>query len=302
MLGPYEVVFTRSARRALELELPEKVAAAAFEFIMGPLREDPRRVGKSLREPLAPLYSARRGEYRVIYRIVDRRLVIEVVSIVHRRDAYRSRGGSAFRTERNRMADPDRRSTLLDAYENAAVIVSGIGADELGNPTPCSKYDVAGMIDHLVEAGHRAAALGRGQAPPAGDESPHVELSEAPGQLRSTADRAAQAWSDDFSLSVRHTMPWGEEYPGATLVDMCVAELATHAWDLARATGQINMLDPSLAVPAIEGARAWIKPQYRNLVEPGAPFGSEVDPAPGADDWERLAAFMGRDPRTALGL
>jgi Mycothiol maleylpyruvate isomerase N-terminal domain len=58
------------------------------------------------------------------------------------------------------MAHPDRRTTLLDAYENAAVIVSGIDSDELGHPTPCPKYDVAGLIDHLVEAAHRAAALG----------------------------------------------------------------------------------------------------------------------------------------------
>jgi len=85
---PYEVVFTRSARRALEVELPEKIAAAAFEFIVGALRDNPRRLGKPLREPLAPLYSARRGEYRVLYRIIDSRLIIEVVSIVHRRDAY----------------------------------------------------------------------------------------------------------------------------------------------------------------------------------------------------------------------
>ena len=96
-------------------------------------------------------------------------------------------------------------------------------------------------------------------------------------------------------------MPWGEEYTGATLVDMYLAELTAHAWDLARATGQIDKLDPSLAFPALEGARAMIKPQYRNMVEPGAPFGAEVYPAPGADDWERLAAFMGRDPRTTPG-
>ena len=89
MTEQYEVVFTRSARRALEEELPEKIAAAAFEFIVGALRENPRRVGKPLREPLAPLYAARRGDYRVLYRIVDRRLVIEIVTIVHRRDAYR---------------------------------------------------------------------------------------------------------------------------------------------------------------------------------------------------------------------
>jgi len=200
------------------------------------------------------------------------------------------------------VADSDRRSTLLDSYENAAVIISGIVADELSHPTPCPKYDVAALIDHLVEAGHRAAALGGAQAPPPGDESPHVQLSDAPGQLRIAAEEAAQAWSDDSSLSLRHRMPWGEEYTGASLVDMYLAELAAHAWDLARATGQIDKLDPSLALPALEGARAMIKPQYRNMVEPGAPFGAEVYPAPGADDWERLAAFMGRDPRTTLGL
>jgi uncharacterized protein (TIGR03086 family) len=148
------------------------------------------------------------------------------------------------------MANSDRRGTLLDSYENAAVIVSGIDPDELGHhPTPCPKYDVAGLIDHLVEAGHRAAALGRGQAPPPGDRSPHVELSDAPGQLRSAAEEAAQAWGDDSSLSLRYTMPWGEEYTGATRVDMYLAELAAHAWDLARATGQLDKLDPSLAWP-----------------------------------------------------
>ena len=200
------------------------------------------------------------------------------------------------------MADFDRRSALSDAYENAALIVSGVAADELGYPTPCHKYDVSGLIDHLVEAGHRAAALGRGQAPPPGDASPHVELSDAPVHLRRAAEQAAQAWGDNSSLSSRHTMPWGEEYTGAYLVDMYVAELATHAWDLARATGQIARLDPSLAKPALEGARATIRPQYRNVVEPGSPFGAEICPAPGADDWERLASFMGRDPRTTLAL
>jgi mRNA interferase RelE/StbE len=87
--GPYEVRLSPSAVRALEIELPESVAAAAWEFIDGPLRENPRRVGKPLREPLAPLYSARRGEYQVLYRIMDRVLLIDVVRITHRRDAYR---------------------------------------------------------------------------------------------------------------------------------------------------------------------------------------------------------------------
>jgi uncharacterized protein (TIGR03086 family) len=199
------------------------------------------------------------------------------------------------------MVDHDRRRTLLESYENAAVIVSGIDAEDLDNPTPCRKYDVARLVDHIVEAGHRAAALGRGRTPAPGDLSPHVELSDAPGQLRHAAEDAARAWDDESRLSSKFIMPWGEEYTGATLVGMYLAELAAHAWDLARATGQIAELDPLLAGAALEGARDMIKPEYRDLVEPGSPFGEEVPPPPGADDWERLAAFMGRDPRAPLG-
>jgi uncharacterized protein (TIGR03086 family) len=175
--------------------------------------------------------------------------------------------------------------------------VAGTDPDVLGHPTPCPGYDVAGLIDHLVEAARRAAALGHGHAPPPGDDSPHVSLVDAPGELRAAAQEAAEAWGDDTSLSTKTTMPWGAEYAGMTLLDMYVAELAAHAWDLAVATGQVDRLDPSLAMPALDSARAWVKPEYRNLVGPRSPFGSEVDLAPDASEWDRFVAFMGRDPR-----
>jgi len=89
MSDGYDVILAPRARRSIEHDLPESVAAAAVEFIYGALREHPHRVGKRLREPLAHSYSARRGDYRVIYEIHDQRLVIVVVSITHRRDAYR---------------------------------------------------------------------------------------------------------------------------------------------------------------------------------------------------------------------
>ncbi|PZE76600.1 type II toxin-antitoxin system Phd/YefM family antitoxin [Curtobacterium sp. MCBD17_019] len=83
---PYQLVFTRTARRALAERLPAGVAAAAWRFIVGPLAANPKRVGKPLRPPLAPLFSARRGEYRVLYRIDDDRVAIEAVDVDHRRD------------------------------------------------------------------------------------------------------------------------------------------------------------------------------------------------------------------------
>lgn len=84
----YQIILRPSARRGLT-SIPEKVAAACFEFIMGPLADNPHRAGKPLREPLAPRYSARRGEYRVLYLINDGRVVVDVIQVSHRRDAYR---------------------------------------------------------------------------------------------------------------------------------------------------------------------------------------------------------------------
>ena len=85
----YTVRLSPSAKRALTTDLPESVAAACFEFIYGPLARNPRRVGKQLNPPLWPKYSARRGEYRVIYLIIEREIVVEVIAIQHRRDVYR---------------------------------------------------------------------------------------------------------------------------------------------------------------------------------------------------------------------
>ena len=80
------VAWTPTAKRALT-RLPEKVAAAAVEFIYGPVAENPRRVGKALRRELEGLHSARRGDYRIIYRISD---VVTIMAIHHRADTYRS--------------------------------------------------------------------------------------------------------------------------------------------------------------------------------------------------------------------
>jgi len=88
---PYAVMLSRQAKRALTTDLPPSVAAACYEFIYGPLADNPRRVGKQLRAPFLPKYSARRGEYRIIYEIVDDILVVQVVVIEHRRDVYRPR-------------------------------------------------------------------------------------------------------------------------------------------------------------------------------------------------------------------
>ena len=87
---PYIVRTTPTVRRALAETLPEAVAAAAYELIIGPLLEQPHRAGKQLLPPLDDRFSARRGTYRVIYRIDDKAHIVTVADIGHRRDVYRT--------------------------------------------------------------------------------------------------------------------------------------------------------------------------------------------------------------------
>jgi mRNA interferase RelE/StbE len=88
--GDFAIAWTAPARRALA-RLPEKAAAAAVEFPYGSLAANPHRVGKPLKLGLDGLYSARRGDYRVIYRIDDQHHRVDVVAIEHRSDIYRPR-------------------------------------------------------------------------------------------------------------------------------------------------------------------------------------------------------------------
>jgi mRNA interferase RelE/StbE len=87
---PYELRTTSTVRRALSETLPETVAAAAYEFITGPLLANPHRIGKRLLPPMDDRFSARRGTYRVIYRVHEKTRVVTVVDVAHRRDAYRT--------------------------------------------------------------------------------------------------------------------------------------------------------------------------------------------------------------------
>lgn len=85
----FRVVVARTAARRLAEYLPEAVAAACAEFIFGPLAAEPRRVGAPLRKPFEGQWRARRGVYRVRYRIDDSTQTVYVLDIDHRRDIYR---------------------------------------------------------------------------------------------------------------------------------------------------------------------------------------------------------------------
>ena len=86
----YEVEITPEGLRHLN-RLPDKVREAALEAMVGPIAENPQRLGKPLVGELEGLRSARRGDYRIIYEVLEEDAVVLVHRVQHRRHVYRRR-------------------------------------------------------------------------------------------------------------------------------------------------------------------------------------------------------------------
>jgi len=86
----YALRIAASAERQLA-RLPERIAAAVVEFMLGPLRDNPQRMGHPLQRELAGLWSARRGAYRLVYEIDNDLNIVTILRVEHRADVYRPR-------------------------------------------------------------------------------------------------------------------------------------------------------------------------------------------------------------------
>lgn len=164
---PYELVVAGPAARAIGETLPEPVAVAVIDLITGPLLTDPRRVGKPLRRELEGIWSARRGTFRVLYRIDEPRHEIVVLLVNQRRDALRARRALAGRCARppvrphlprrgqraggRRLPLPPYRE-ILGAEMSEKVRVNSL-APSLVAGYKLESYDLGTLFDEIEAAG-----------------------------------------------------------------------------------------------------------------------------------------------------
>jgi uncharacterized protein (TIGR03086 family) len=109
-----------------------------------------------------------------------------------------------------------------------------------------------------------------------------------PELLTSSMDEAHEVVTQPRALERTVHLSFGD-VDGQEYVMQLTADLAIHAWDLARATGQDDALDPdavALLLPWTEANAA--------LLSGSGMFGTPIDPGPGADDAERLLGLLGR--------
>jgi uncharacterized protein (TIGR03086 family) len=187
------------------------------------------------------------------------------------------------------MTDP--REYYERALAQTEQLVAGVRPDQLGNPTPCTEFDVRDLLRHIAGGITRAAITGEG-----GDALAYQGLAgDVPDEewldtYRAVAKRATAAWADDARLDAMVTVPWGT-VPGRAALSGAVQEVLTHGWDLATATGQETEGDPELATWTLEVARRFLPPDRRGGP---VPFGPVVPVAAAAGPYAQLAAWLGR--------
>jgi uncharacterized protein (TIGR03086 family) len=173
------------------------------------------------------------------------------------------------------MGAEDDAAVLRSGLDQLAALLDDLPAGRSGDPTPCRDWDLGQLVDHVVAAPARFAAMARGQT---------VDWSVTPPAGEQPAARF-RANADDLLAAVR-------EGADAVPVDWQSAELAVHTWDLATALGRpTGDLDPAVAE---RGLAFMTRSLTADNCDPA--FGLEQPAPEGADAYQRIAAFAGRSP------
>jgi uncharacterized protein (TIGR03086 family) len=188
------------------------------------------------------------------------------------------------------MNETDPRPQLAAALDQMQRQVDVIDASDLDRPTPCDDYDVRTLLAHVLAVIRKLEVAGRGgNASDVMDPADDITEGWTDAILRARAD-LERAWSAEGSLERSCTLPWAT-MAGREVLDAYAHEFTVHAWDLARATGSVDDLDPLLAEAALDWFTRNVPADSRTE---GGPFGPALAVAEDADAYTKLAAYVGR--------
>ena len=174
-----------------------------------------------------------------------------------------------------------------------STLVAEVGPQQWHDRTPCSRWDVRALVHHLLYEQRWVPPLFEGLTIEQvggrfeGDLM-SGDASAWPGLLASAIEQAHVAVAQPGALDRTVQLSFGDT-SGQEYVRQLIADLAIHGWDLARATGQDDALDPGVIALMLPWAKA-----NTHLLAASGMFGSPVDTGPGAPDDVRLLGLLGR--------
>ena len=173
----------------------------------------------------------------------------------------------------------------------AKQVLAGVQPEQLGLPTPCKSWDVSALINHIVGGSFWFGASMEAGESPADDESPDFASGDFAASYEDGSKQAVAAFGAPGALEKMVKLPFGE-FPGAAFMGLATVDTFTHAWDLAKATGQDTDLDPEFARQLLQQAQGMIPNEVRG--DEPMPFGPTLEAGPTACAADELAAFLGR--------
>ena len=188
------------------------------------------------------------------------------------------------------MTDSIDATTALEwSYDMLAKIVANLGPGQLSAPTCCPDWDVRGLLNHILGGAIMYTLINAGQA--AGEDAGDVISDDPMHALAVTSAENVASWRRPGALEGDRAYPWGTFPAGAGLV-INVGEVALHAWDLARATGQSADIDPDVAQVIYDFYRRVPMERMRS----SGVYGPETNVPETAPIQQRLLGFLGRLP------
>ena len=177
------------------------------------------------------------------------------------------------------------------SFAVAGRVLANVKPEQLDDPTPCASWKVRDLINHLVGGSYFFATVAETGKPGDTGDAPDFASTEFNAAYTEGAKRAVAAFSAEGVMDKMMELPFGT-MPGSAFIQIATTDAFTHAWDLAKATGQSTDLDPELADQLLTGARGFMSDGFRGP-EP-MPFSAAVDVPESAPKADQLAGFLGR--------
>jgi len=175
----------------------------------------------------------------------------------------------------------DRYTRIADTF---SARLASVRADQWDRATPCTDWTVRNLAGHVVTTHRRVVSTVTGEELVDADESDDL------GPQWASASRAvSDALADPARSGQEVSGMFGTQSFESLVSRLLCADLLMHTWDLARATGQDEHLDPAGVAAAFE----FLAPIDEAIRRPGG-FAPRIEPAPGADEQTRLLNFCGR--------
>jgi uncharacterized protein (TIGR03086 family) len=182
---------------------------------------------------------------------------------------------------------------LRCACESTETIVENTQRDQLGGATPCSKWTVADLINHVIGATEFFGDLAEHSMSPEDPEWPTYTDGDYMKLFAEQGRRLLDAFSESGVLDRTMKLPTGPS-PGSLVIQVATGEIFVHGWDLSKATGQ--QFPPDRGVAEALWSSDWPAPSAAVRIEHPSVFAPEVSVAAGRPVMDRLVAFLGRGP------